>query len=115
MYRCRAERVWALRNVGATLALGGPGEVARARQMLEKAALLKARWAGGQRHPGLAQNLSKPCCYPSSCTTLLPGPAPSAARAWRTWQPPLKNPPCSSCSNAVSVHSAQLSARPLYV
>ena len=46
------ERVWALRNVGATLALGGPGEVARARQMLEKAALLKARWAGGQRHPG---------------------------------------------------------------
>jgi hypothetical protein len=47
------ERVWALRNVGATLALGGPGERARARQMLEKAALLKAEWVGGKRHPGL--------------------------------------------------------------
>lgn len=46
------ERVWALRNVGSTLALGGPGERARARQMLEKAALLKADWVGGSRHPG---------------------------------------------------------------
>jgi hypothetical protein len=44
--------VWALRNVGATLALGGPGERARARQMLERAALLKARWVGAERHPG---------------------------------------------------------------
>lgn len=46
------ERVWALHNVGSTLALGGPGERARARQMLEKAALLKADWVGGSRHPG---------------------------------------------------------------
>ncbi len=38
---------------GATLALGGPGERARARQMLEKAALLKAEWAGSQRHPSM--------------------------------------------------------------
>lgn len=36
---------------GATLALGGPGERARARRMLEKAAMLKADWAGSQRHP----------------------------------------------------------------
>ena len=56
-----AERVWALRNVGATLALGGPGEQARARQMLEKAALLKAQWVGGERHPG-APRLSDCAC-----------------------------------------------------
>jgi hypothetical protein len=40
-------------GAGATLALGGPGERARARQMLEKAALLKAEWVGGRRHPGM--------------------------------------------------------------
>lgn len=42
-----------VRSAGATLALGGPGERARARQMLEKAALLKADWAGSQRHPSM--------------------------------------------------------------
>ena len=46
---------------GATLALGGPGERARARQMLEKAALLKAEWVGSQRHPSMLPML---CSYP---------------------------------------------------
>lgn len=32
--------------------MGGPGERARARQMLEKAALLKGDWVGGSRHAG---------------------------------------------------------------
>ena len=46
------ERVWALQNVGSTLALQGPRELARARQLLERAVLLKAEWVGKARHPG---------------------------------------------------------------
>jgi len=46
------ERVWALQNVGSTLALQGPAGLARARQLLERAVLLKAEWVGGARHPG---------------------------------------------------------------
>ena len=46
------ERIWALRNVAATLALGGPGELARARQLLEKALQLKQESVGGAaEHP----------------------------------------------------------------
>lgn len=46
------ERIWALRNVAATLALGGPGELARARQLLEKAVQLKQESVGGAaEHP----------------------------------------------------------------
>lgn len=47
------ERVWALRNVGSTLSMGGPGEQARARQMLEKAVTLKQEWLADPRHPGM--------------------------------------------------------------
>ena len=47
------ERIWALRNVAATLALGGPGELARARQLLEKALQLKQESvSGAAEHPG---------------------------------------------------------------
>ena len=46
------ERVWALQNVGSMLALQGPRELARARQLLERAVLLKAEWIGKARHPG---------------------------------------------------------------
>ena len=49
------ERIWALRNVAATLALGGPGELARARQLLEKALQLQQESLGGAaEHPGAA-------------------------------------------------------------
>ena len=51
------ERVWALQNVGSALALQGPRELARARQLLERAVLLKAEWVGKARHPG-ARTLS---------------------------------------------------------
>ena len=46
------ERIWALTNVGSTLALGGPGERARSRQLLERAIQLKRRLTGSARHPG---------------------------------------------------------------
>ncbi len=47
------ERVWAMRNVAATLALGGPGELSRARQLLEKALQLKQESVdGATEHPG---------------------------------------------------------------
>ena len=48
------ERAWALRNVASTLALGGPGERARARSLLEKAVLLKEQWLENDQHPGSA-------------------------------------------------------------
>ena len=47
------ERAWALRNVASTLALGGPGERARARSLLEKAVTLKEQWLQDVEHPGL--------------------------------------------------------------
>ena len=46
------EKVWALRNVGSTLAMGGAREQARARQLLEKAVVLKQQWLSDPRHPG---------------------------------------------------------------
>ena len=46
------ERAWALRNVASTLALGGPGERARARSLLEKALSLKEQWLDDTEHPG---------------------------------------------------------------
>ncbi len=46
------ERAWALRNVASTLALGGPGERARARSLLEKAVTLKEQWLDDDQHPG---------------------------------------------------------------
>ena len=50
------ERVWALRNVGSTLAMGGADEQARARQMLERAVVLKQQWLNNPRHPGEASS-----------------------------------------------------------
>lgn len=47
------ERAWALRNVASTLALGGPGERARARTLLEKAVTLKEQWLDDKEHPGM--------------------------------------------------------------
>ena len=46
------ERVWALRNVAGTLALGGLGERARARRLLEEAVALKEEAVGNKEHPG---------------------------------------------------------------
>ncbi|KAL3153047.1 hypothetical protein ABBQ38_012071 [Trebouxia sp. C0009 RCD-2024] len=51
------ERAWALRNVASTLALGGPGERARARTLLEKAVTLKEQWLDDKEHPGLLVEL----------------------------------------------------------
>ena len=80
------ERVWALQNVGSTLALQGPRELARARQLLERAVLLKAEWVGKARHPG-APPLD--ACLPPGvvCTAQLHGSAcvlqtHSVPRAW---------------------------------
>ena len=52
------ERAWALRNVASTLALGGPGEKARARTLLEKAVGLKEQWLDDKEHPGMRSRLS---------------------------------------------------------
>lgn len=46
------ERVWALRNVARTLALGGEGERSRARGLLEQAVGLKQVFCGAPSHPG---------------------------------------------------------------
>ena len=46
------ERVWALRNVGSTSALGGPQGRARARKLLDQAIVLKRDLVGGMQHPG---------------------------------------------------------------
>ena len=53
-----AERVWALRNVAGTLAMGGPGERSRARQLLEQAVLIKQQFAGAPDHPAVLPELS---------------------------------------------------------
>lgn len=51
------ERAWALRNVASTLALGGPGERARARTLLEKAVTLKEQWLDDKEHPGMVMTV----------------------------------------------------------
>ncbi|KAI7840808.1 hypothetical protein COHA_005454 [Chlorella ohadii] len=51
------ERCWALRNVAGTLSMGGPGERARARQLLEQAVQLKQQFAGAPDHPGVLPEL----------------------------------------------------------
>jgi hypothetical protein len=53
------ERVWALKNVAGTLAMGGLGERARARKLLEQAVLLKQQFAGAADHPGECINMYK--------------------------------------------------------
>lgn len=47
------ERIWALKNVASSLALGNLGEVARARQLLEQAVLLKQDMCGSSDHPAV--------------------------------------------------------------
>ena len=47
------ERVWALRNVGETSAMGGGNGVFRARSLLERALQLKESFVGSSRHPGM--------------------------------------------------------------
>ena len=47
------ERIWALRNVASSLAIGNPGEVARARQLLEQAVLLKQDMCEAKDHPAV--------------------------------------------------------------
>ncbi|KAI3436380.1 hypothetical protein D9Q98_002434 [Chlorella vulgaris] len=51
------ERCWALRNVAGQLSMGGPGERARARSLLEQAVLLKQQYAGAADHPGVLPEL----------------------------------------------------------
>lgn len=46
------ERVWALRNVGETSAMGGKDGQKRARTLLERAILLKEDFVGSSKHPG---------------------------------------------------------------
>lgn len=45
------ERIWALKNVAASLSIGNSGEVSRARKLLEQAVLLKQEMCGGMTHP----------------------------------------------------------------
>ena len=47
-----AERIWALRNVAQTLALGGRKSWPQARDMLQEAVQLKQRLVGSTQHPG---------------------------------------------------------------
>ena len=47
------ERIWALKNVASSLSLGGPGEVSRARQLLEQAVLLKQDMCESKDHPAV--------------------------------------------------------------
>jgi hypothetical protein len=56
------ERAWALRNVASTLALGGLGERARARNLLEKAVTLKELWLDDDQHPGDQDSLGHRQC-----------------------------------------------------
>lgn len=51
------ERVWALRNVAGTLAMGGPTEKGQARRLLEQAVLLKQQFANAPDHPGVLPEL----------------------------------------------------------
>lgn len=51
------ERVWALRNVAATSALGGPAGAARAVQLLQQALQLKEEDLGDSSHPCLLPEL----------------------------------------------------------
>ena len=48
------ERVWALRNVAATSAMGGRDGQVRARGLLERAIHLKQGFVGSPQHPGTA-------------------------------------------------------------
>jgi hypothetical protein len=47
------ERIWALKNVASSLSIGGPGEVSRARQLLEQAVLLKQDMCELKDHPAV--------------------------------------------------------------
>lgn len=47
------ERVWALRNVGSTSAMGGPEGRSRARKLLDQAIALKLELVGSIKHPGM--------------------------------------------------------------
>ena len=47
------ERIWALRNVASSLAIGNAGEVSRARQLLEQAVLLKQDMCEAKDHPAV--------------------------------------------------------------
>lgn len=47
------ERIWALRNVASSLAIGTPGEMSRARQLLEQAVLLKQDMCESKDHPAI--------------------------------------------------------------
>ena len=65
------ERAWALRNVAATLSLGGAGERARARTLLEKAVTLKEQWLDDVEHPGLNSKHSSALWHPILIATNL--------------------------------------------
>jgi len=47
------ERIWALRNVASSLAIGNSGEVSRARQLLEQAVLIKQDMCESKDHPAV--------------------------------------------------------------
>lgn len=51
----RCSCAWSV--AAGTLSMGGPGERARARQLLEQAVLLKQQFAGAPDHPGVCSCL----------------------------------------------------------
>ena len=65
-----AERIWALRNVAQTLALGGRKSWPQARDMLQEAVQLKQCLVGSTQHPGGRPGLPLPAAL------LLPGQGP---------------------------------------
>ena len=56
-----AEKLWAMRNVAGTLAMGGAKEKSRARKLLEEAVLLKQEAAGAADHPSLLPEFIELC------------------------------------------------------
>ena len=72
------ERVWALKNVGATQAMSGPEGRARARQLLERAVGLKRELVGSAKHPG------RPPPPPPSTIINRPASFPHQAPRWHS-------------------------------
>lgn len=51
------ERVWALRNIAATMALGDRSSRVKARELYSKAVELQREYLGSHKHPGLLGEL----------------------------------------------------------
>ena len=66
-----AERCWALRNVAGSLAMGGPGEQAKALKMLRRATKLKVTPGAVIMWAGLGSTRADPCAAGRRLSTVL--------------------------------------------